>query len=114
LAPGPFTAEPPQLSAYLFAGPTGKYKHSTRAGTSWCGTERFVTYQYKTRAHPEKTFKIGNSCGDGLVVKVLAPSHPALGRQRQVDLCEFKACLVYIVYTDSQSHIVRAYLKQIN
>jgi hypothetical protein len=33
---------------------------------------------------------------------------PALGRQKQSDLCEFKASLVYIVNSrDSQKYVVR-------
>ena len=37
----------------------------------------------------------------------------ALGRQRQEDLCEFKANLVYIVSSrTSQDYIDRSYLKQ--
>jgi hypothetical protein len=30
---------------------------------------------------------------------------PALGRQRQADLCEFQASLVYSEFQDSQSYI---------
>lgn len=31
----------------------------------------------------------------------------ALGRQRQVDLCEFEASLIYIELQDSQDHIAK-------
>ena len=32
------------------------------------------------------------------------PLIPALGRQKQVDLCEFKARLVYMEFQDSQGY----------
>jgi hypothetical protein len=38
------------------------------------------------------------------------PCIPAIGRQRQADLCELKASLVYICVQDSQVYIVRCYL----
>ena len=34
-----------------------------------------------------------------------------LGRQRQVDLCEFKANLVYIRFQDRQGYTEKPYLK---
>lgn len=34
------------------------------------------------------------------------PLVPALGRQRQTGLCEFKACLTYIVSSDNQGIII--------
>jgi hypothetical protein len=41
------------------------------------------------------------------------PIVPALGWQRQVDLCEFEASLIYVCteFLDSQSYIVRPRLK---
>ena len=39
------------------------------------------------------------------------PLIPALGRQKQADLCEFEVSLIYIVNSkDSQAYIVRSYL----
>jgi hypothetical protein len=34
---------------------------------------------------------------------------PALGRQRQVDLCEFEAVLVYREFQDSQDYTKKPY-----
>ena len=40
------------------------------------------------------------------------PLIPALGRQRQVDLCEFEASLIYRSFQDSQDYTEKPYLEK--
>jgi hypothetical protein len=40
------------------------------------------------------------------------PLRPALGRQRQVDRCEFEANLIYREFQNSQGYTEKPYLKK--